>query len=526
MAKVTVIPATKNFHTGVDKTDFRKRRVAAYARVSTNSEEQATSYDAQVDYYTKYIQGRTDWEFVKVYTDKAISGTDTKHRKGFKEMIDDALDGKIDLIITKSISRFARNTVDTLVTVRKLKDQGIEVYFEKENIYTLDSKGELLITIMSSLAQDESRSISDNITWGQRKRFADGKVSLPYKNFLGYKKGPDNLPEIIPEEAETVRLIYRLFLEGKTYTGIAQCLTGRGIPTPARKTQWRETAIMSILQNEKYRGSAILQKTFTVDFLTKKTKINEGEVPQYYVEDSHPAIISPSEFNIVQSEIKRRKNLKRTYSGNSIFASKVICSDCGSFYGPVVWHSNDIKYRKVVYQCNRKCQNKCKVPYTTEEQLIKGFISAINTFLVNKEQLMDDCRDMQEMLTDNTQIEQEIQELNDEYSVVCEMLHKMIENNSRNAQDQDVFLEKFKGLEDRLTNTERRIRELKELRQERLVKADLIGAFMFELYERGQVIEEFDTRLWLMTVSTVTVQQSGALFFNFRNGMSIEVKNE
>ena len=164
MPKVTIIPATKNFHTGRDTTEFHKRRVAAYARVSTNSEEQATSYEAQVDFYTKYIKGRSDWEFVKVYTDKAITGTSTKHRKGFNDMIADALNGKIDLIVTKSISRFARNTVDTLVTVRKLKERGIEVFFEKENIYTLDSKGELLITIMSSLAQDESRSISDNIT--------------------------------------------------------------------------------------------------------------------------------------------------------------------------------------------------------------------------------------------------------------------------------------------------------------------------------------------------------------------------
>ena len=180
MGKVTVIPATRDFHTGVAKTSMQKRRVAAYARVSTNSEEQLTSYEAQVDYYTKYIKSRPDWIFVKVYTDEGITATNTKHRDGFNEMIEDALAGKIDLIVTKSVSRFARNTVDSLITVRKLKEKGIEVYFEKENIYTLDSKGELLITIMSSLAQEESRSISENITWGKRKFFADGKVYLPY----------------------------------------------------------------------------------------------------------------------------------------------------------------------------------------------------------------------------------------------------------------------------------------------------------------------------------------------------------
>ena len=187
-----------------------KRRVAGYARVSTSSEEQLTSYEAQVDYYTRFIQARADWEFVKVYTDEGISAVNTRGRDGFNRMLQDALAGKIDLIITKSVSRFARNTVDSLTAVRKLKEKCVEVYFEKENIYTLDSKGELLITIMSSLAQEESRSISENVTWGQRKRFADGKVSMPYKRFLGYDKGADGLPMINAKEAEVVRRRSRL----------------------------------------------------------------------------------------------------------------------------------------------------------------------------------------------------------------------------------------------------------------------------------------------------------------------------
>jgi DNA invertase Pin-like site-specific DNA recombinase len=199
--------------------------VAGYARVSTDSDEQFTSYEAQIDYYTQYIKKRDDWEFVKVYTDEGISGTNTKRREGFNEMVADALAGKIDLIVTKSVSRFARNTVDSLVTVRKLKEHHVEVFFEKENIYTFDSKGELLITIMSSLAQEESRSISENVTWGQRKRFADGKVSLPYRRFLGYRKGEDGLPEIVPEEAVIVRDIYRMFISGKSVSAIAKILT-------------------------------------------------------------------------------------------------------------------------------------------------------------------------------------------------------------------------------------------------------------------------------------------------------------
>ena len=227
MANVTVIPATRNIHTGVRKDAVAKRKTAGYARVSTDSEEQLTSYEAQVDYYTNYIKSRPEWEFVNVYTDEGISATDTRHRSGFNQMVQDALDGKIDLIVTKSVSRFARNTVDSLTTVRKLKEKGVEVYFEKENIYTLDSKGELLITIMSSLAQEESRSISENVTWGKRKRFADGKVSLAYSSFLGYRKGEDGQMEVVPEEAETVRLIYRLFMQGQTPYAIAKYLTDR-----------------------------------------------------------------------------------------------------------------------------------------------------------------------------------------------------------------------------------------------------------------------------------------------------------
>lgn len=263
---VTVIPATLNLFTNTPKMSQNKRKVAAYARVSTDNEEQLSSYAAQVDYYTRYIKSKTEWDFVDIYTDEGITATNTKKRDGFKRMVKDALDGKIDLIVTKSVSRFARNTVDTLTTVRKLKEKGIEVYFEKENIYTLDSKGELLITIMSSLAQEESRSISENTTWGQRKRFADGKVSLPYKKFLGYERGEDGIPQIVEKEAKIVRLIYRLFLEGRTTTGIATHLTRLKVPTPAGKEKWTTSTIKSILTNEKYKGDALLQKSYTVDF--------------------------------------------------------------------------------------------------------------------------------------------------------------------------------------------------------------------------------------------------------------------
>ena len=336
MSRVTVIPAKLDRATFMPLDKPIKRRVAGYARVSTDSEEQQTSYEAQVSYYTEYIQKRDDWEFAGVYTDQGISATNTKHRDGFNRMIADALDGKIDLIVTKSVSRFARNTVDSLTTVRKLKEKGVEVYFEKENIYTLDSKGELFITIMSSLAQEESRSISENVTWGQRKRMADGKVTMPYGRFLGYRKGEDGLPEIVPEEAEVVKLIYKSFMEGLSYYKIAKMLMEREIPAPAGGEKWHRRTVESILTNEKYKGSALLQKKFTMDFLTKKQKVNEGEVPQYFIEDSHPPIIEPQEFELVQAEIERRKGLGKEYSGSSIFSAKLVCSCCGGFFGSKV----------------------------------------------------------------------------------------------------------------------------------------------------------------------------------------------
>jgi DNA invertase Pin-like site-specific DNA recombinase len=223
--RVTVIPATPIILFPDGNQQMAKRRVAAYARVSTDKDEQHNSFEAQRDYFSKYIAARSEWEFVRIYSDEAISGTSTRNREGFNQMVADALAGQIDLIITKSVSRFARNTVDSLQTVRALKEKGVEIWFERENIYTLDSKGELLITIMSSLAQEESRSLSENIAWGHRKRMADGKVSLPYGRFLGYRRGENGLPEIVESEAAVVRLIYKMYLQGKTSAAIAKHLT-------------------------------------------------------------------------------------------------------------------------------------------------------------------------------------------------------------------------------------------------------------------------------------------------------------
>ena len=321
--KITTIPATLTRFTAMPITEQKKRRVAGYARVSTDHDDQFTSYEAQIDYYTNYIKSRDDWEFVDVYTDAGITGTSTKHREGFKRMVADALAGKIDLIVTKSVSRFARNTVDSLTTIRQLKESGIECYFEKENIWTFDGKGELLLTIMSSLAQEESRSISENCTWGQRKRFADGKVTVPFNRFLGYDRGPDGNLVVNREQAAIVQRIFAMFLQGRTYNGIAQQLTADGILSPGGKPKWNTSAVKSILSNEKYKGCALLQKTYTVDYLTKKKKVNEGEIPQYYVEYNHEPIIDPDTFEMVQREMEKRGKGRKYHSGIHALAKLV-----------------------------------------------------------------------------------------------------------------------------------------------------------------------------------------------------------
>ena len=412
MAKsVTTIPATLSRFTAAPINSTKKRRVAAYARVSTDNEEQLTSYEAQIDYYTNYINGRDDWEFVGVYPDEGITGTNTKKREQFRQMVADALDGKIDLIITKSVSRFARNTVDSLTTIRKLKEHNVEVYFEKENIWTFDSKGELLLTIMSSLAQEESRSISENCTWGQRKRFADGKVTVPFKRFLGYDMGPDHNLVVNPEQAKLVKRIYGMFLQGQSPFQIARTLTEEGIPSPGGKDHWNPSNIKSILTNEKYKGDALLQKSFTVDFLTKKKKTNEGEIPQYYVKDNHEAIIDPETFEMVQTLMTTRTKGRNRKSSVSIFSSKVKCGDCGSWYGPKVWHSNDA-YRKVIWQCNHKFDGqKCATPTLTEDEYQKRYDALVARFDKAKARHTDVTDLIAERMARKHQIESYLKEL-------------------------------------------------------------------------------------------------------------------
>lgn len=519
---VTVIPATADRRRLTPLGESAKKLVAAYARVSTDSKEQKESFDAQVSFYTEHIKSNPDWELVEVYTDEAITATNTKKRKDFNRMIDDAMDGKIDLIITKSISRFARNTVDSLSTIRKLKAKGVDVYFEKENIHTLDSKGELLITIMSSIAQDESRSISENVTWGQRKRMADGKVTMPYGRFLGYEKGKDNNPKIVEREAEVVRKIYALFLDGETYRNIAEFLTDENIPTPASKVKWSVSTVRSILANEKYTGNAILQKKFTVDFLTKKQKINEGEVPQYYVENSHPAIVSEETYNLVQDEVRRRQAYGKRLSGNGLFFGKIVCSDCGCFYGAKVWHSTD-RYRRVIWQCNGKYKShiRCPSSHITEEALKTAFVAALQILMREKESYLSEIQAKIDGLSDTASLDEQTAALRMICAEAAAEVDDWIAQNARTVQDQTAYIKRYDALVAKYDAAKQKLENLEDKKRNDAAQKEKLRRFLNFLEQMQEPMTVFNEIVWKTVIESVTVYSDSDMLFMFRGGVTL-----
>ena len=517
---VTMIPQRIQPLTQLPLHAVAKRKVAGYARVSTDSDEQENSYEAQVDYFTEYIQSRDEWEFVKIYTDEGITGTSTKHREGFNEMIADALAGKIDLIVTKSVSRFARNTVDSLTIIRELKANGVEVYFEKENIYTFDGKGELMLTIMSSLAQEESRSISENTTWGIRKGFADGKVMMPYGSFLGYRKGDNGQPEIVQEEADVVRTIYMRYLNGFTPHQIARLLTDSNIPTPRGRKIWSESTIMSILRNERYKGDAILQKSFCTDFLTKKFKKNEGEVPQYYVRNSHPAIISEEVYELVQMEIEARKEYGNRYSGKGLFASRIICGDCGGFYGSKVWHSTD-RYRRTIWRCNRKYEGgapkeqRCTTPHVTEFAIMDGFVRLMEQVIAQKSMILASCQAILDEIMVTDDLDQKITKLQDQAMGLAQRIRDLVSRNARDTRDQSEFQEEYEPLTRQYNALTKRIEGIQSEKASKTSRAKRIGIFIGMLKEQEECLE-FDPVLFAAFVEKVIVSgQKKGIVLNF-----------
>lgn len=382
---VRAIPATINKQ-DVARQAYQQLRVAPYCRVSTKQEDQINSYENQKKIYTERIAAEPKWTMVDIFADKGLSGTGTKKRKDFNRLIRYCKQGKVDMIITKSVSRFARNTLDCLKYTRMLKELGVDVYFEEQGIHSTQPGAEFYITIYGSIAQSESENMSANIIWGKAQSAKEGNVVFHYKNFLGYRKGADGKPEIDPEQAAVVRRIYERFLAGDSLATIADDLTADGIPTPAGKGKWHRERISSILTNEKYKGDAIINKTYIVDCISKKVKVNNGERPKYYVENNHPAIIDAATFGRVQEEMARRNGKRKVkqvgtkteqgkYSSKYALSERLVCGECGTPYRRCTWTSNGKK--KIVWRCISRLdygKKYCNKSPSVEESILQEAI--------------------------------------------------------------------------------------------------------------------------------------------------------
>ena len=537
--KVAFIPAQPIYDRNI-RAELKVLRVAAYCRVSTTLEEQEGSYEAQVSYYTEKIKNNPNWKNAGIYADDGKSATNTKKRDDFNAMIEDCMAGKIDMVLTKSVSRFARNTVDSLQTIRKLKEKNIAVYFEKENINTLDGTGELLITILSSQAQEESRNLSENTKWGITRRYENGNISINHKKFMGYTKDEDGELIIVPEEAEIVRRIFRMYLEGSSILEITRALEKEKIKTATGKDKWHPGVIEKMLINEKYMGDALLQKTYTVDFLTKKRVKNNGIVPQYYIEDNHEAIIPKELFYKVQEEKARRASLNKsavTRKANkakkekSKFSSKyalteiLVCEECGHPYRRQVWSKYGQK--SAVWRCENRLKNGTKAtcknsPTLKEEPLHNAIMTAINNVVENNGDFIGAFREnvirvIGGYSTRNIPIE---------YDEKIESLQKdmltLIEQNAKQGAVAEDFDDEYKRISEEINELKKvKIRLVQEKKQgdryeQRLMEMD--GTLKIV---RPQV-REFDEDLVRRLIRTIKVNKGERLQIQFKSGIVME----
>ena len=518
MGNVMVIPARRQVGNTVKKSEQPKLRVAAYCRVSTDSDEQETSYDAQVTHYTEYIQKNPEWELAGIFADDGISGTNTKKRTEFNHMIDECMAGNIDMIITKSISRFARNTLDCLQYIRQLKDKNIPVYFEKESINTMDAKGEVLITIMASLAQQESQSLSQNVKLGLQYRYQQGEIQINCARFLGYTKDENKHLVIVPEEAEIVKRIYREYLEGGSMLKIARELEADGILNGAGREKWHTSNVNQILRNEKYIGDALLQKTYTVDFLTKKRVKNNGLVPQYYVENSHEAIIPREIFMQVQEELIRRRIVhtspngkNRTFSSNHCFAQMMICGNCGEVFRRVHWNNRGKK--SVVWRCVSRLENTglfCDARTVPESQIEQVLVTAINQALCDKDTFLATLQENIETVI----LHENDQTLADIDARLQELQAELLKLASSKADYEDVADEIY-----RLREEKQKV-QLENVGRDELKKR--ITDMVDFLRKQPTAITEYDEPLVRRLIEKVIVYED-KFTVEFKSGVTVDV---
>ena len=517
----------------VDKEKYKQLRVAAYCRVSTDSDEQLTSYKTQKKVYTEMIAQKPEWCLAGIYADEGISGTRADKRDEFQKMIKACLGGKIDYIITKSVSRFARNTVECLEYVRMLKSRGIGVLFEEQNIDTLKSDSELYLVIYAGFAQSESESMSKNITWSFRKNFEEGKVTFIYGKILGYRKGDNGEPEIDEEEAVIVEKIFDFYLSGMTLRGVAEAINAE-FPVIPKKERMSSSSILSILSNEKYCGDAILQKTITVDCISKTRRKNTGEAPMYYVQNNHPAIISREKFNKVQEELIRRKN-KTPQSAKTAITSTgkyskyaltevLVCGECGSRFRRCTWARNG--KRKVVWRCTNRldfgpkyCKNS---PTVDEDKLKNAVVRAINkfnendstTYLMLMKATIADAIGLAGNSEEIDKLDRKIDALN---KVMMDIINKSVAEGSSVEDHED----EFKDIHDQIEMLEHRIGALREAtntKEEREEKEKLLQK---TIEDRAAHSQEYDDTIVRQMIECIKIYHDGRIEVIFVGGISI-----
>lgn len=533
MSKATVIKA-KPYKKLNGKTVNKVKKVAAYCRVSTDSEEQLNSYQAQVSHYTALIQNNSEWELVDIYADEGISGTNSERRPEFQRMIKDAKSGKIDLILTKSISRFGRNTVDILRYTRELKEHGVAVNFEKENINTMEASGEIFLTIFSSLAQEESRNISENSRWGIVKGFKDGKVFCNTKRFLGYDKDENKNLVINQKEAEIVRRIYNEYLQGKSYLAIAKGLEEDGIKTGAGKTKWWDSTISGILSNEKYVGDLLQQKTVTVNYLSGKRVRNEGFADQYLIENNHEPIISREIFEAVQKEKERRASLvgnkkgdRSKYSSKYPFSGKVICGSCTSNFKRRHWNSGTPS-EKIVWQCRtyiNKGKQVCDMKAVGEKVLEDAFVKVFNELKIDKKNFFKTLIENIEKIIESNGYHKEMERLKVKIEETKNELKNLVKLQATGKVDLEVYneeyerisneLNKLRGSASEFENDENRKQQLKQRIQDVI---DVING-------REELLEQFDSDIFNALVDKIEIITPTHFSFVLKSGVRVEQHN-
>lgn len=507
-------------------------KVAAYCRVSTDEEEQKNSYQAQIEYYTDKINKNPEWQMAGIFADEGITGTQAKKRPEFLKMIRLCRQGKIDVILTKSLSRFARNTVDSLNYIRELRTLGIAVISEKENINTLTAESEMLITIMSCFAQAESESISKNVAWGIRQSFKNGNVPMQYKKLLGYKKGADGNAEIVSDEAEIVKEIYRCYLDGASLNQIADMLNNRGLTTKGSNSPYRKEVIQRILTNEKYTGDALLQKTYITDCITKKSRKNNGELPMYLVKNQHEPIISRTDFNRVQEEMARRsakrsiaEKLTKTeqgkYSAKYALSELLICGECGSHYRRVTWTAKGFK--EIKWRCINRIQygkKNCHSSPTIDEQALhKAIISAINEFCEVKDEVAKALREsITEVLDPNLNGSiQAAQQRIDELAHNIDELIKLAtvpETAATAMADIEKFSEEMKTL--------REFIETEKAKQIAVQRGSAeLDAILKRLEKEDFTMTEYNDVAVRQLIEKVTVESKNVITVAFKGGLEI-----